>query len=159
MPISHCFPKAFLICVGLLALIYAASLGDAADPATEVCQSEDELWGGEDIHRFYFCLDGQVMSDECDPGTYFVDNSTVSGCVPSDMMNPTCVNLDVKVPDCTGANKMQPQAADEVTNFYLCTSEGPKELSCEDGHAFVDSDGYLGCFNWTQWRNLRNCNN
>uniref|UniRef100_A0A6P4EQZ9 Uncharacterized protein LOC108043301 n=2 Tax=Drosophila rhopaloa TaxID=1041015 RepID=A0A6P4EQZ9_DRORH len=148
--------KALVIFFGLLALSHAASVGTASN-ATEVCQSEDELWGGEDIRKFYFCLDGKVITDECDSGSYFVNNATVCGCLTSDLMKPSCVNMDIKVPDCTGASKMQPQACDDVASFYLCTSEGAKELPCPDGKAFVDQDGYLGCFDWSEWRSLRNC--
>nr|AAL48729.1 RE16426p [Drosophila melanogaster] len=128
--------KALIIFFGILALGYAASVGTASD-ASEVCQSQDELWGGEDIRKFYFCLDGKVIADECDSGYYFVNNATISGCLPSDLMKPSCVNLDTKVPDCTGTSKLQPQAADDVASFYLCTSEGATLLSCPDGKAFV----------------------
>jgi len=67
-----------VIFFGLLALCNAASLGPRdTSNATVVCQSEDELWGGEDIRKFYFCLDGAVITDECDPGYYFVNNATI----------------------------------------------------------------------------------
>lgn len=149
-------PVALIIFFGILTLGYAASVGTASD-ASEVCQSQDELWGGEDIRKFYFCLDGKVIADECDSGYYFVNNATISGCLPSDLMKPSCVNLDTKVPDCTGTSKLQPQAADDVASFYLCTSEGATLLPCPDGKAFVSQDGYLGCFAWSEWRSLRNC--
>jgi len=68
-----------VIFFGLLALCNAASLGPRdTSNATVVCQSEDELWGGEDIRKFYFCLDGAVITDECDPGYYFVNNMILS---------------------------------------------------------------------------------
>ncbi|KAI8046739.1 uncharacterized protein LOC128256941 [Drosophila gunungcola] len=148
--------KALVIFFGLLALSHAASVGTASN-ATEVCQSEDEMWGGEDIRKFYFCLDGKVITDECDDGYYYVNNATISGCLPSEMMQASCVNLDIKVPDCSEASKMRPQACDDVASFYLCTSEGAKKLPCPEGKAFIDQDGYLGCFKWSVWRSLRNC--
>ncbi|XP_017052394.1 uncharacterized protein LOC108095730 [Drosophila ficusphila] len=148
--------KALVIFFGLLALCNAASSGYASN-VTTVCQSQDELWGSEDLRKFYFCLDNEVIADECDPGTYFVNNATICGCLPSSMMKPSCVNLDATVPDCTGNSKLQPHAASDVASFYLCTNDGPLQLSCPDGKAFVDQDGYLGCFEWTQWRQLRDC--
>lgn len=146
-----------MIFFGILALAIAASLGTIASDATTVCQSEDELWGGEDIRKFYFCLDGVVIEDECEEGHYFVNNATVSGCLPADLMNPSCVNKVTKEPACTDGTQFQPQPCSNLTNFYLCTSEGVQELPCARGKAFVDAGGYLGCLSWTQWRSLRNC--
>ncbi|XP_017079644.1 uncharacterized protein LOC108113562 [Drosophila eugracilis] len=148
--------KALLIFFGLLALTSAASVGTASN-VTEVCQSEDELWGGEDIRKFYFCLNDKVIADECDSGYYFVNNATICGCLPAAQMNPSCVNLDAAKPDCTGISKTQPQPSADVASFYLCANDTATELACPDGKAFVNQDGYLGCFVWTQWRSLRNC--
>ncbi|KAH8283930.1 hypothetical protein KR054_005430, partial [Drosophila jambulina] len=148
---------ALMIFFGLLALAIAASLGPLGSDVTTVCQSEDELWGDEDIRNFYFCVDGEVIADHCEEGYYFVNNATVSGCLPEDLMNPSCVNSVAKVPACTDGTQFQPQPASNLTNFYVCTNEGVKELPCASGKAFVDAGGYLGCFPWTQWRSLRNC--
>ncbi|KAH8375941.1 hypothetical protein KR200_010312, partial [Drosophila serrata] len=146
-----------MIFFGLLALVFAASLGTTGSDVTTVCQSEDELWGSEDIRKFYFCLDGDVIADQCDEGYYFVNNATVSGCLREDLMNPSCVNSVAKVPTCTDGTQYQPQRAANLTNFYVCTSEGVLELPCAENKAFVDVGGYLGCFPWSQWRSLRNC--
>ncbi|EDW45148.1 GM10166 [Drosophila sechellia] len=122
--------KAVIIFFGILALGYAASVGTAS----EVCQSEDELWGGEDIRKFYFCLDGKVITDECDSGYYFVNNATFTGCLPADLMKPSCVNLNTKVLDCTrDPARCTPGSPDDVASFYLCTAEGATMLPVSDG--------------------------
>ncbi|KAH8294877.1 hypothetical protein KR018_003803, partial [Drosophila ironensis] len=151
--------SALLIFIGLLALVLAnaASLGGSEDPTTLECQSEDELWGSPDLRKYYFCYEGKTVEVPCDDGAYFVKNETVYGCVQADLMNPACVNLNAKEPDCTGVSKKQPQACDDLSKFYLCTDDGVATLSCDEGKAFVDQDGYLGCFAWSQWRQLRNC--
>ncbi|XP_034661288.1 uncharacterized protein LOC117896867 [Drosophila subobscura] len=148
--------KTLLIFLGILAVGWTASLGATGDDPV-VCKYEDELWGGEDIRKFYFCIDGQVIEDWCDKDCYFVNNATFSGCLQANLLNPQCVNLDAAEPDCKGLSAWQPQPSASPNNFYLCTSEGAKELSCEQDKAFVNQDGYLGCFTWTTWRMLRNC--
>ncbi|XP_022212613.2 uncharacterized protein LOC111067671 [Drosophila obscura] len=144
--------KTLLIFLGVLAVCWSASVVEQ-----QACQSQDELWGGEDIRKFYFCINDQVIEDECDTGYYFVNNATYSGCLPAKLLNPQCVNLDAVEPDCKGLSAEQPQPCDTLTNFYLCTADGVTKMSCADNKAFVNQDGYLGCFPWAEWRLLRNC--
>ncbi|KRF99859.1 uncharacterized protein Dwil_GK13748 [Drosophila willistoni] len=117
------------------------------------------MWGDEDIRYFYFCEDNEVLEDECDKGYYYVNNATVSGCIPGADMNPNCVNLDATAPECEGENLKQPQVCETLTNFYLCPKEGASatELTCTEDKAFANQDGYLGCFTWAEWRKVRDC--
>ncbi|EDW27990.1 GL27267 [Drosophila persimilis] len=152
-PLRH---PALLIFLGLLGVCWSASLvGTTGDQ--EACLYEDEIWGGEDIRKFYFCISGEVYEDTCDTDYYFVRNATYSGCLPAALMNPQCVNLDAVEPDCEGISAEQPQPTDLLNQYYLCTDDGVKQLSCGEDKAFINQDGYLGCFPWTQWRTLRNC--
>ncbi|KAH8326062.1 hypothetical protein KR067_000507, partial [Drosophila pandora] len=146
----------YLIFAGLLVLAYVAQ-AIADDSDTSKCQSENELWGGEDIRKYYFCLNGAVISNTCQGGTYFVNNGTVSGCIDAASITPSCVNLDVSEPDCTGSNAYYPQPCDDPAQYYLCTNDGPKQMTCLNDDAFVSHEGYLGCTTWSQWRKLRNC--
>ncbi|XP_017092716.2 uncharacterized protein [Drosophila bipectinata] len=149
--------KGYLIFAGLLVLAYAAMTIADDESLTSVCQSEDELWGGPDIRKYYFCLNGAVISNDCDPGTYFVNNATVSGCLAGNLINSSCVNSDVSEPDCTGSNAYYPQPCEDPSQYYLCTDDGPKQLTCWNSGAFVNHEGYLGCTTWSEWRKISNC--
>ncbi|XP_014098371.3 uncharacterized protein [Bactrocera oleae] len=124
------------------------------------CLYQDELWGTVDGTKFYFCdkdTNTSIIQD-CPDETFFVRNETLTGCIPVALMDPNCI-YNIEVGNCTGINVQQPQASSDPTKFYLCTSEGatPLLLPCADGKAFVKQNGYLGCFDWTEWRALRNC--
>lgn len=123
------------------------------------CKSESELWGSADGTKFYFCIgDDMAIEQSCDPGTFFVKNATVSGCVPLDEVDDNCV-YHVEAPVCEGEALKRPRPHEDPTLFYLCTAEGaePAVLSCFDEQAFVDQNGYLGCFDWSIWRKIREC--
>ncbi|XP_030371645.1 uncharacterized protein LOC115625631 [Scaptodrosophila lebanonensis] len=158
-----------LVCLlGLTGNIWAQSTSDITSTAgisitTEAgvagCLSENEAWADPDINQFNFCYNGEKQSLSCDKNTYFVNNGTVAGCIPADEMSPNCVNEDITVGPCEGANLYQPQPSKTIGNFWLCVEEGadPIELSCESGKAFVEKDGYMGCFEWDEWRTIRDC--
>lgn len=130
-----------------------------ASEVPEVCLYQSQTWGVPNVGKFNFCVDGKPKLTECNENSYYVRNETLNGCVPAAKMDPNCVNLDVNVGDCTGINLKQPQPSDTLTNFYLCTAENqdPVELTCLDDKAFLKEKGYLGCFDWTFWRELREC--
>ncbi|KAL7728770.1 hypothetical protein ACLKA6_004134 [Drosophila palustris] len=123
------------------------------------CVYATQAWGVPNVRQLAFCLDGQERVTECNEDEYFVSNDKISGCVPADIISPNCVNLDVTVGPCTGSNLKQPQISESLTGFWFCEEEGaaPVELSCGTGKAFLKQDGYMGCFEWTQWRELRGC--
>ncbi|KAM8706237.1 hypothetical protein ACLKA7_010503 [Drosophila subpalustris] len=123
------------------------------------CVYATQAWGVPDVRQLAFCLDGQERLTECNEDEYFVSNDEISGCVPADIISPNCVNLDVTVGPCTGINLKQLQISESLTGFWFCEEEGaaPVELFCENGKAFLKQDGYMGCFEWTQWRKLRGC--
>ncbi|XP_067630595.1 uncharacterized protein [Eurosta solidaginis] len=150
-----------LSCLVVIATAAIIPLNGSSAANTTICKYQDQLWGSEDGTRFYFCLtiNNTAIEQKCPEETFFVRNATLTGCVPNDMMNPNCVN-NVVVGDCTGLNLQQPQPSTDPDKFYLCPSEGatPLLLSCAAGKGFIKQDGYLGCFNWTQWRVLRQCN-
>ncbi|EDW16581.2 uncharacterized protein Dmoj_GI10606 [Drosophila mojavensis] len=139
------------------ASLYLDEVSTTTVPAT--CLFEDEMWGDEDIRKFYFCFDNVPILSECEEGYYFVKNATDSGCLPAKLMNPACVNLDVTVGPCTGNNLLQPQVSEVLTNFWLCREEGaaPVELTCPEDQVFIKQDGYLGCFDWQTYRSVRGC--
>ncbi|XP_037954543.1 uncharacterized protein LOC119685514 [Teleopsis dalmanni] len=152
--------KDTVIVAGLLALCAAAVIYVDAQAQVEGCLYENELWGSEDGTKFYFCLPGTntAIEQSCAPNTFFVKNDTVSGCIPATSMDPNCVNLE-PVGSCVGDNLNQPQPSSDPTKYYLCTSENatPLQLQCPDNKAFVKQDGYLGCFEWSTWRDIRDC--
>ncbi|KAH8417775.1 hypothetical protein KR222_005749, partial [Zaprionus bogoriensis] len=123
------------------------------------CHFETQTWGIPNVNDFGFCLNGRARYTQCNENHYYVDNEEMSGCIPVESMDPNCVNSDVTVGACTGINLKQPQESEVLTNFWLCTAENaePIELSCLDDKAFLNKDGYLGCFDWTWWRELRGC--
>ncbi|XP_036325343.1 uncharacterized protein LOC118738513 [Rhagoletis pomonella] len=154
---------AFAILMCLLALTTAAivPLDDSDADESVACKYTDEVWGAEDGTKFYFCLpdNNTAILQSCPDNTFFVRNATVTGCIPNSLMDPNCVT-DVEVGACSGEDLKQPQPCSSNPNkFYLCTSEGaePVLLNCPDGKAFVKQDGYLGCFDWSRWRELRQC--
>lgn len=143
----------------LLVLSTAAVLKVHERNLIEGCLSETELWGSADGTKFYFCLGGDVaLEQSCDSGTFFVKNATVSGCVPIDLVSDNCI-YHTEPPSCTGESVTQPQPHQDPTKFYLCPATGaePLVLTCLDNKAFVNQDGYLGCFEWSQWRGIRGC--
>ncbi|XP_053952128.1 uncharacterized protein LOC128859283 [Anastrepha ludens] len=151
---------ALLACLFCLTTAAIIPLNDAEVEATTDCLYEDELWGTEDGTKFYYCLpdNSSAIIQSCPANTFFVRNETVTGCIPLSLMSSNCV-YNATVGSCTGENLKQPQPNLAPNKFYLCTSEGatPLALSCADGKAFVKQDGYLGCFDWSVWRQLRQC--
>ncbi|EDV90630.1 GH14073 [Drosophila grimshawi] len=124
------------------------------------CLYQSMTWAAEDLRKYYWCLNDKPRLSTCKEDYYYVNNATVSGCIPAAKMNPACVNLDIAVGPCEGINLKQPQASYILTNFWLCTEAGaePVELTCVEDKAFIKQDGYLGCFDWATWRSLRSCN-
>lgn len=119
------------------------------------------MWGSQDGTKFYFCLPGTDMAIEqnCPVNTFFVKNATVCGCLPLDRVDSNCIYLDSTEPVCTGNALRQPQASSDPTKYYFCPGEGatPITMSCAEGKAFVEQDGYLGCLDWSLWRDVRDC--
>ncbi|XP_061396473.1 uncharacterized protein LOC133332108 [Musca vetustissima] len=154
--------KVTLLLGSLLVLTAAAAVVKINERnVVQGCKSENELWGSDDGTKFYFCLgDNMALEQDCDPGTFFVKNATVSGCVPVDLVDDKCI-YHTEPPSCIGESVTQPQPHEDPTKFYLCPASGaePLVLSCTDNKAFVSQDGYLGCFDWTQWRQIRGCVN
>ncbi|XP_034486955.1 uncharacterized protein LOC117791342 [Drosophila innubila] len=123
------------------------------------CLYPTRAWGVPDLREFAFCKDGVAQVTQCNEDEYYVSNDLVSGCLPADKMDPQCVNLDITVGPCTGKNLLQPQPSETLTNFWFCEKEGaePVECTCEQNKAFLKQGGYLGCFEWPEWRKLRGC--
>ncbi|XP_011195451.2 uncharacterized protein LOC105220700 [Zeugodacus cucurbitae] len=145
----------------LLTCLFGLTIAAITTTGDEVaCKYQDELWGAEDGTTFYFCEKdtNSAVLQTCPEETFFVRNATLTGCIPNALMDPNCVST-IEVGPCSGINLKQPQSSSEPTKFYLCTSEGatPLLLDCPEGKAFVKQDGYLGCFDWTEWRAIRNC--
>ncbi|XP_013108336.1 uncharacterized protein LOC106087739 [Stomoxys calcitrans] len=125
------------------------------------CKYENELWPSDDGTKFYLCVgDDLALEQSCEPNTFFVKNSTVAGCVPLSEVDGNCI-YHVGPPTCTGISLSQPQPHELPTNFYLCPVSGgePLVMTCPDQKAFVNQDGYLGCFTWPSWREIRGCTN
>ncbi|CAD6994207.1 uncharacterized protein LOC101460500 [Ceratitis capitata] len=144
----------------LLACLVGLTVAQTTLSDESVCKYEDELWGADDGLKFYFC-DSETKTpvlQDCPDSTFFVRNETLTGCIPFSLMDPNCV-YTVAVGSCTGNNLKQPQPSSDPSKFYLCTAEGatPLLLPCTSGKAFVKQNGYLGCFDWADWRKLRNC--
>ena len=151
--------KAALLLAALLTLSPALVL---SFNQVEGCRYKDGMWGSEDGTKFYFCLPGTdtAIEQSCRKNTFFVNNAKVTGCIPLKMVDPNCVyQSDVEPQPCKGVNLIQPQPSSVPTNYYVCVAEGatPVKLTCPAGKAFVKQDGYLGCFEWKQWRKIRNC--
>ncbi|KAM7360142.1 uncharacterized protein ACRADG_003600 [Cochliomyia hominivorax] len=152
--------KVTLILGAILVLCSAAVIKTVDNSnIVEGCVSETEIWGSEDGTKFYFCIgDNQALEQTCEPGTFFVKNATVSGCVPVGEVADNCI-YHVKVEPCEGENVVMPQVHPEPTKYYLCLNEGaePLALTCPQNKAFLKQDGYLGCFEWKKWRSVRGC--
>ncbi|XP_075149022.1 uncharacterized protein LOC142222657 [Haematobia irritans] len=153
--------KDSLLFASILVLAAAVVIHIHAQSIIEGCVSETELWGSVDGTKFYFCLgDNMALEQSCDPGTFFVKNTTVAGCVPVADVDDKCIYHDGP-PTCTGESLYQPQPHEMPNNFYLCTMNGaePQVMKCPDEKAFVNQNGYLGCFDWSNWREIRGCVN
>lgn len=142
-----------------MVLCSAAVIQTSDSGVIEGCESETQLWGSPDGTKFRFCIGDDIALElPCDPNTFFVKNATVCGCIPLDQVADDCV-YHVSAPTCEGQNLKQPQPHQDPTKYWLCPSSGakPVELSCPANKAFVNQNGYLGCFEWTQWRSIRGC--
>ncbi|KAH8381496.1 hypothetical protein KR093_006868, partial [Drosophila rubida] len=128
--------------------------------APEPCVYASQTWGTSTLNAFKFCVDGVTLSSTCIANHYYVSNSTISGCVPAAQMDPQCIDVTLKPPVCTGNNLRQMQRSSVITQFYICESENaePTVINCPDGKIFANNNGWLGCFEWEQWRIASGCN-
>lgn len=144
----------------ILVLTNAAVLRTTEDPnIKEGCLSETELWGSPDGKKFYFCLgNNKSYEDNCPPDTFFVNNATISGCIPFDLVADNCISHSV-APPCNGTSLHQPQPHIDPSKFYYCIAKGVEAQvgNCPNGKAFINENGWLGCLEWTLWRKQRGC--
>ncbi|KAH8408451.1 hypothetical protein KR215_005698, partial [Drosophila sulfurigaster] len=123
------------------------------------CVYETQTWGVPQLNAFKFCVDGEVKTTTCIANHYYVSNDKVSGCIPAADVDPLCIDTTITAPVCTGNNLRQMQRSSSLTSYYLCTAEGaqPDLLPCLNGKVFANNNGYLGCFDWPQWRTASGC--
>ncbi|XP_062124147.1 integumentary mucin C.1 isoform X1 [Drosophila sulfurigaster albostrigata] len=135
----------------------AAPGGTTVTP--ETCVYETQTWGVPQLNAFKFCVNGEVKTTTCIANHYYVSNAKVSGCIPAADVDPLCIDTTIKAPVCTGNNLRQMQRSSSLTSYYLCTAEGaqPDLLPCLNGKVFANNNGYLGCFDWPQWRTASGC--
>ncbi|KAH8312086.1 hypothetical protein KR044_009320, partial [Drosophila immigrans] len=123
------------------------------------CVYPSQTWGAPQLNGFNFCVESLTLSTTCIANHYYVSNSTLSGCVPADEMNPKCIDVTIKPPVCTGNSVKQMQRSATLTEYYLCEYENaePIILTCPDKKLFANNDGWLGCFDWEDWRIASGC--
>lgn len=152
--------KKLFVLVGLnlavLALVLAtASALDIGDGSTwcnegAVGQSYPNYY---DRTEYYYCKSpGTAVLTKCAPGTGFVHNNQVMGCVDwrewdctykgTQMGNQCCQSNNVR---CSDPNP---------SVYWQCQGNVPVATTCPDGLGFFDYNGVASCIFWDQWFNI-----
>ncbi|KAH8381621.1 hypothetical protein KR093_009541, partial [Drosophila rubida] len=150
----------FWIFLGLLALGQAASISTNDDEtAADPCVSESYTWGTPALNEFKLCVNGAAFTIECNPNFYYVQNSTIAGCVPASLLDSKCIDVNIQPPVCSISKLHQMLRSNTLTHFYVCESLNaePELLPCPDGKVFAENNEYAGCFDWVKWREVSGC--
>lgn len=144
----------FKIAIFALALATASALdiGDGHTWCNEntVGQSFPNTF---DRTEYYFCKSpGTASLTKCPPGTGFVHNNEVMGCV--DWREWTCTYKGQQQGNncCASANV---RCSDpNPTVFWQCEDNISNPIQCPEGFGFFDYNGIQSCVFWDQWFNI-----
>ncbi|KAL5283605.1 hypothetical protein ACFFRR_006080 [Megaselia abdita] len=106
-----------------------------------------------DRTEYYYCKAlGTGLLTKCPPGTGFVRNNEVVGCVNWREWNCTYKGSDLGINCCTSSNTRCSDQNPEV--YWQCQDGSSTPVNCPDGMGFFDYNGVASCLFWDQWFNV-----
>lgn len=133
----------------IVAVIGYASAACVCNPSNQECAVPGV------VTSYYACDGSTTVTYQCSPGTGFISNNQTSGCADYTSAFWSCLNINngvTKPPNCKKVNSV-PQAA-SATSFWVCDDTNTANLVIcpPNSPYFYASNGYLGCFSYSDWQ-------
>lgn len=110
-----------------------------------------------DRTSYYYCSflgtnETEVLTLQCAPGTGFVDNNEVIGCVSWREWTCTYKGEAQQNQCCSSANTRCSDV--NPTVYWQCENGTSQAKQCPNGFGFIDYNGLASCIFWDQWFNI-----